>query len=421
MRFYVSYIYLLSLVFRSAWAITGKFSSIEIREDSAAMSSMSSATVSEDAVVVGGGAINEKDRNVNERNPILEHGKTERSFDPSNHRSHLWHALEGLDRYPNYLSRWQEDDMVELEKALEKQLQKVRDQKKAVLERRQGIHTMMKHLDPKYALSLPQSWDEVRDILDPIAAKAIFKSSWYRQEQPSLQDVLSGKSQVDLDAHLLEGLMEQELFDVYSMPLLSRAFCDKLRNFVQAVSNLGEAAEFADLIVGKRPVDLDTVGLSWINDLLLHLIIRPLSRHLYKDSETIDELDWRQGYVAGYSAKPSSSDATPRQRLVTHTDDSEVTLNLCIGDDFDGGALQFRGLRGSDEAGQLIGEFQPIQGTALIHAGRHFHEVTEVTNGNRYAYIIWARSWKGARRLSCPCCWLNRRQDDACVCGHKWN
>jgi hypothetical protein len=418
MRFHVSYLQL-SLVCRSAWATTEKIPSIEIRAGSAAMAtSQSPSTASED--VLGGGAINEKERNVNELNPP-EPVKSGGSFDPSNHRSHLWHALEGLDRYPSYLSRWQEDDMVELEKALEKQLQKVRDQKKTVLDRRQGIHTMMKHLDPKYVLSIPQNWDEVRDMLDPIAAKAIFKSTWYQQEPPSVHDVLSGKSQVDLDAHLLEGLMEQELFDVYSMPLLSRAFCDKLRHFVQAVSKLGETAEFADLIVGKRPIDLDTVGLSWINNLLFHLIIRPVARHLYKDSETIDELDWRQGYVAGYSAKPASSDATPRQRLVSHTDDSEVTLNLCIGDDFDGGALQFRGLRGSDDGGQLIGDFQPIQGTALIHAGRHLHEVTEVTRGNRYAFIIWARSWKGTRRQSCPCCWLNRRQDDACVCGRRWN
>ena len=160
---------------------------------------------------------------------------------------------------------------------------------------------------------------------------------------------------------------------------------------------------------------------SLINNLLFHLIIQPISRHLYKDIETIEDLDWRQGYVAGYSASPTAQHATPRQRLVSHTDDSEVTMNVCIGEDFEGGALQFRGLRGTTDGVELMGHFQPILGTALIHAGRHFHEVTEVTKGNRYTYIIWARSWKGARKQNCPCCWLNRRQVNTCICGWKWN
>jgi len=410
MRVYLSYIPL-SLLYRSSRAIPEKSTSFEVR----AASSMTLSSCS-----VGGGAINEKERSLTKRENV-ERLHTDYAFDPSNQRSHLWHALEGLHRYPSYLSRWQEADMEALEKALEEQLQQVRQQKKEVLERRGRIEIMMKQLDQTFMLFFPQSWDQVKEILDPIAADAIFKSKWYRTNPPTIDEVLSGRYQVELDSHLLEALMEQELFDVYSMPLLSQRFCDKLRGFVKAVAELGESEEFGDLNVGKQPVDLDTIGLSWINNLLFHLVIRPISRHLYKDIETIDELDWRQGYIAGYSAKPASQGATPRKRLVSHTDDSEVTLNLCIGEDFEGGALQFRGLRGTDEGGQLIGAFQPIQGTALIHAGRHFHEVTEVTQGNRYAFIIWARSWKGSRRQTCPCCWLNRRQDDLCLCGWRWN
>jgi hypothetical protein len=36
-----------------------------------------------------------------------------------------------------------------------------------------------------------------------------------------VQEVLSGQVTVELDAHLLEELMEEELFDVYSIPLLT--------------------------------------------------------------------------------------------------------------------------------------------------------------------------------------------------------
>lgn len=167
--------------------------------------------------------------------------------------------------------------------------------------------------------------------------------------------------------------------------------------------------------------DLDTVGLSWINDLLFQLVVRPISRHLFRQTELErGELDYRHGYFVGYKAKPTMS--APRERLVAHTDDSEVTLNLCIGDEFDGGALNFRGLRGTEGAGQeIIGTFEPRLGTALLHAGRHFHEVTQVTTGNRYMYIMWARSWSSTRGKVCPCCYLNRRQDNSCCCGPRWN
>lgn len=212
-------------------------------------------------------------------------------------------------------------------------------------------------------------------------------------------------------------------FDCVNTVLLSFQFCNRLKEYVHELTMLGSTGEFSHLNLGRRPVDLDTVGLGWVNDLLFHLVMRPISRLLFKDSEALDELDWRQGYVAGYSVTPSSQTGTTRHRLVAHTDDSEVTMNLCIGDQFDGGALQFRGLRGTKDAdaGHLIGDFQPQLGKALLHAGRHLHEVTQVTSGDRYAYIIWARSWRGSRAQTCPCCWLNRREGNPCICGPRWN
>ncbi len=106
----------------------------------------------------------------------------------------------------------------------------------------------------------------------------------------------------------------------------------------------------------------------------------------------------------------------------------QVTLNVCLGDKFDGGNLRFWGLRGGNTAGRLVGEYEPEIGRAILHSGRHLHEVTEVTDGNRFAYIQWARSWDSVRKGTCPCCWLNRRQNlptankwDSCVCGSRWN
>ena len=115
------------------------------------------------------------------------------------------------------------------------------------------------------------------------------------------------------------------------------------------LSTLAKSDEFAHLQLGRRPIDLDTIGLGWITDLMFYMFIQPMTYHLFAkteqlvvdDDKTVLEsaapilLNWRQGYVAGYSSKPNESKGAQRQRLVPHTDDSEVTLNCCLGDDWE--------------------------------------------------------------------------------------
>lgn len=381
---------------------------------------------------LGGGAVNEKKRHYEQGQPeestasvaTAAVASSTSNYDPSKQRSHLWHALEGMDRYPNYLARWKMDDVDQLEGALEKQLERVRQQRQSIQERRDGIDKLVLELVERDGqrwetlLTPPSTWDQVRDIMDPKSVTAIFRSQLFAGA--TVQEVLSGHVDIELDVAKLQVLMDEEFDDVFSFRLLSTAFCKDLRDFVTALTELGQSsAEFADLQVGRRPVDFDTVGLSWVNDLLFHMIMRPISRHLFQTTESLGDLDWRQGYVAGYSASPT--EGKPRERLVTHTDDSEVTLNVGLGDEFEGGELEFRGIRGTKSETDVLGTFKPEPGLALLHPGRQFHDVSQVTSGDRFALIIWARSWKGSRAQTCPCCWLNRRQDKACVCGPRWN
>ena len=221
---------------------------------------------------------------------------------------------------------------------------------------------------------------------------------------------------------------------LYLMTQITNQFCGLLRKTLGELSTLAE--ELDDISpLGRRPIDLDTIGLGWITDLLYHMFIVPISSHLFattekltqhddkSESNTTQILDWRQGYVAGYSAVPAERTGATRHRLVPHTDDSEITLNCCLREEtFEGGSVVFSGLRGTPTEGQLVGEVQrPSVGTALLHAGRHLHAVSDVTKGDRYALIIWTRSWGRLRHNTCPCCWLNRRQDSTCICDKRWN
>ena len=104
---------------------------------------------------IGGGAINEKERTFTksgdppgESNMDIDGGNSSEQsnrsgFDP-NSLSHALHALAGLDRYPNYLSRWAHEDVDRLEESLERQLQEVRRQKHSIQDRHDGINALIR-------------------------------------------------------------------------------------------------------------------------------------------------------------------------------------------------------------------------------------------------------------------------------------
>jgi len=404
---------------------------------------------------IGGGAINEKERLFGKpKNTNSSNGSGKTNFNPQHVPAHLIHALEGLHRYPNYLSRWNYnlEDADRLEASLEEQLAKVRLQKQQVIERnaaieriveksRQGAKETNMQEDDFDLFRGPSSWEEVKKyVLHPRASEAIFGSRQFQQQTyssnttfPTVQEVLNGKIKVELDLHTLADWVDEECFDVYSFQLLSKTFCVRVKNALKAIINESKLSdnEMTNNF-GRRPVDLDSIGISWVNNLLFHLVIRPLGRQLFGKTEGFEDLDWRQGYIAGYSHKPSEKKGAQRQRLVPHTDDSEVTLNIGLGDeDFLGGDLAFWNLRGTRDEGNFVGNFHPQIGHALLHSGRHLHEVEEVIHGDRFAFIIWARSWGSNRNKNCPCCWMMRRQaaegqtstliQHRCIAGPHWN
>lgn len=127
--------------------------------------------------------------------------------------------------------------------------------------------------------------------------------------------------------------------------------------------------------------------------------------------------------ILSSSSSSSPSSLRPllvRDALVFHTDDSEVTLNLSLGREFEGGELVLRGLRNGRGEGKEEARIKPRPGRAVLHLGQHLHEVTKVLAGERYALIMWARN-EGYRETVCPCCLIARRDSAGCVCGSALN
>lgn len=134
---------------------------------------------------------------------------------------------------------------------------------------------------------------------------------------------------------------------------------------------------------------LDGLGFRSLLADLMGRHLAPLLAHLYPDFGG-RELDHHHGFLVEY-ARDRDED------LGFHVDDSEVTLNLCLGSRFEGGELYFRGLRcprhmQSEPDPNEVFDFHHEPGVALLHAGMHRHGVDYHRGGLRRNLILWCRS-----------------------------
>ena len=309
----------------------------------------------------------------------------------------LLHSLFGLDHYPNYLQRWSLPEITRLEDALCAQLSKVRSQKEELLKKPTFSG------DPS---RLQPSRLYLNDILHP-RAKQAYATVFQDHAVSTVQDVLELKNNISIGMGAFEAWIDDPAIEeVYTFPVFTEQFCSSVvHEALQRNQEMGKQRI-------QAAVGLKVLGLQWVAELCLRSFVEPLSRALYPD---LYPLDWNHAYIVSY-------DSTERDRLVSHTDDAEVTFNLGLGLRFDGGELQFNGLRGTRSEGKVQGQLRSRLGWAVLHRGRHLHEVAKVTTGHRYGLIVWTRNHTVVRAETCPCCWLNRRSPASdCICGAQWN
>jgi hypothetical protein len=65
-------------------------------------------------------------------------------------------------------------------------------------------------------------------------------------------------------------------------------------------------------------------------------------------------------------------------RQIRHTDDSELTLNICLGKAFEGGNVVFGAIRDEQVSDETV--VIPEPGRGILHVGRQFHEVWTILN-----------------------------------------
>lgn len=205
--------------------------------------------------------------------------------------------------------------------------------------------------------------------------------------EPSFVNAISGNT-VDN----FRSIISEPSSGVYTFAMFKPNFCELLLAEVEHFENWVTATKFKTMkpnTMNKHGAVLDDFGFESMLNKFMEEYICPLSRVFFPEVGG-STLDSHHGFVVEYG---SDKDV----ELGFHVDDSEVTLNVCLGTEFSGGDLFFRGVRcdkhvNSEAHLEEFLEYSHVPGQAVLHHGRHRHGARATTAGQRTNLLMWCRS-----------------------------
>ncbi|XP_027343645.1 uncharacterized PKHD-type hydroxylase At1g22950-like [Abrus precatorius] len=187
-------------------------------------------------------------------------------------------------------------------------------------------------------------------------------------------------------------IMSEPAPGIFTFEMLQPHFCELLVSEVENFEKWVKAAKFQVMrpsTMNKYGSVLDDFGLQTMLDKLMQGFICPLSKVFFAEIGG-STLDSHHGFIVEYG-KDRDVD------LGLHVDDSEVSLNVCLGRQFSGGELFFRGMRCDQHAhtesySKEVFDYSHVPGQAVLHHGRHRHGARATTSGYRINLLLWCRS-----------------------------
>jgi len=174
---------------------------------------------------------------------------------------------------------------------------------------------------------------------------------------------------------------------VLRTPLLTPAACARILR--EADARLADADARPPNSMHEAGAMLESLGMERLVD---ELLAGPLGALVADEFPEFGgrSIDHHHSYLVDYGRDGDGD-------LGFHVDDSEVTLNLCLGGSFSGAELVMMGLRCERHRQDAVrpGEELEIEhevGVCVLHAGRHRHRVDPILRGRRRNLIAWLRS-----------------------------
>ena len=200
--------------------------------------------------------------------------------------------------------------------------------------------------------------------------------------------------------------------DVWVGPVLSPEWCERLlveaETYRQWTQKYGSVWSIPNSM-HHRGILLSELGLEGLFELWMRSQLQPWAeRNL--GSHLAGPLTEYHAYLVEYSPESQSD-------LGFHVDDSQVTLNLCLGREFEGSELYFEGPRCALHVDSPSRSGEPFEwrhrpGIAVLHAGKNRHGVRPIWKGRRWSLIVWFRDGTGRARWDAD--WEAERCPDWC-------
>eukprot|EP00761_Pharyngomonas_kirbyi_P008232 gb/GECH01008243.1/.p1 GENE.gb/GECH01008243.1/~~gb/GECH01008243.1/.p1 ORF type:complete len:326 (+),score=68.28 gb/GECH01008243.1/:1-978(+) len=192
-------------------------------------------------------------------------------------------------------------------------------------------------------------------------------------------DMLHPFLQSRIEGNTSNQLKKETESGIYSFPAFSETTCDRFIQEIHHIENSGLPVNRPNSM-NNYGVVIDDFGFSsFIQDLWIKYL-RPMTKKLFPD--IVDQIDSHHAFVVQYKMNEDRD-------LGVHYDSSILTVNICLGSEFQGGELFFQGLNGHPETYDENFMYQHIPGRAVLHLGNHKHGARELESGERYNLIVW--------------------------------
>lgn len=221
-----------------------------------------------------------------------------------------------------------------------------------------------------------RNWLRLTGFPDLYDAESGWQPHWFA---PSfLEAVRDGSGQA------IRKIVQQEAPGVYSFDLFTPQFCcDFVRDL--RLYEESDMPKYRPNSMNNFGLVINDMGMEGMIDRLMLDFLQPIVRHLFHDATNGQPVDQHHSFIVEYREGQDTN-------LDMHTDDSDVTFNVNICDEFQGAGLSFCGLHGAVDRRRLNFQYDHKLGRAVVHAGLHTHGADDLVAGERLNMIIWCCS-----------------------------
>jgi len=216
----------------------------------------------------------------------------------------------------------------------------------------------------KYKPLHPELFENQRENLKRWLAPSFLRAA--TAEHPDFKDVL-----------------REEAPGVFSFEMFDMEFCNLLLEEIDHAQQTAREVLDRPNGMNRYGVVLNQLGLEPLITQLQQEYLMPLMTSLFPTES--NGCEDHHCFIVRYRHDEDVG-------LDMHEDDSDVTLNACLGKEFTGATLSFCGLVTDEKHRKMQHTYIHEKGRAVIHLGRHRHGADNIESGERVNFILWSVS-----------------------------